>query len=126
MLYVKHRYNIFRDIKFLFRLITSRGLGGGHKRLYRFIDFKRNKLGVSAKVISIEYDPNRNTYICLLYYIDGERRYILHPRDLVIGDNILSDFSAPVKVGNALPLLGIPLGTNVHNIEFRGFILFLS
>nr|YP_009145524.1 ribosomal protein L2 [Trachelomonas volvocina]AKL82437.1 ribosomal protein L2 [Trachelomonas volvocina] len=100
-------------------VITNRGIGGGHKRLYRLIDFKRNKFGIEAKVITIEYDPNRNTYICLLNYKDGEKRYILHPRNLLTGDTVLSDFTAPIKIGNALPLFQIPLGTNIHNVEFR-------
>lgn len=102
--------------------ITSRGIGGGHKRLYRLVDFKRNKFGIEAKVITIEYDPNRNAYICLLNYKDGEKRYILHPRNLLTGDTVLSDFTAPIKIGNALPLFQIPLGTNIHNVEFRVFI----
>lgn len=99
--------------------ITSRHLGGGHKRLYRKVDFKRNKLGVSAIVHSIEYDPNRNARIALLHFSDGEKRYILHPLSLNIGDVIRSDFDAPIKLGNALPLSKIPLGTQVHNVEFR-------
>lgn len=99
--------------------ITSRNKGGGHKRLYRKIDFKRNKLGIPAKVFSIEYDPNRNARIALLYYNDGEKRYILHPKGLVVGETIVSDFDASIKFGNALPLNKIPLGTFVHNVEFR-------
>lgn len=86
------------------------------------VDFKRNKFGIEAKVITIEYDPNRNAYICLLNYKDGEKRYILHPRNLLTGDTVLSDFTAPIKIGNALPLFQIPLGTNIHNVEFRVFI----
>jgi large subunit ribosomal protein L2 len=97
--------------------ITSRHKGGGHKRLYRLIDFKRNKHNIQAKVKSIEYDPNRNAYIALLHYIDGEKRYILHPRSLQVGSSILSGPEAPIEVGNALPLDVIPLGTAVHNIE---------
>nr|YP_009145415.1 ribosomal protein L2 [Cryptoglena skujai]AKL39040.1 ribosomal protein L2 [Cryptoglena skujai] len=100
-------------------VITSRNLGGGHKRLYRQIDFKRNKLGISAKVVCIEYDPNRNSRIVLLHYKDGEKRYILHPNDLNVGDEVISDFDIPIKVGNALPLNKIPLGTDIHNVEFR-------
>lgn len=100
-------------------LITSRHIGGGHKRLYRKIDFKRNKLGISAKVVSIEYDPNRNSRIALLFYEDGEKRYILHPRSLEVGEKVISDFKVPIKIGNALPLNKIPLGTNIHNIEFQ-------
>lgn len=100
-------------------VITSRNLGGGHKRLYRKVDFKRNKLGILAKVYSVEYDPNRNARIALLHYQDGEKRYILHPRGLSVGDKVISDFDIPIKVGNSLPLNKIPLGTDVHNIEFR-------
>lgn len=103
----------------LLKFITSRNLGGGHKRLYRKIDFKRNKWGVSGKVFSIEYDPNRNARIALIFYSDGEKRYILHPRNLLVGDTVISDFDASIKVGNALPLNKIPLGTYVHNVEFR-------
>ncbi len=100
-------------------MITSRNLGGGHKKLYRLIDFKRSKLGVVAKVHSIEYDPNRNSRIVLLHYSDGEKRYILHPIGLSVGDDVISDFDVPIKVGNSLPLSKIPLGTNVHNVEFQ-------
>lgn len=100
-------------------IITSRHRGGGHKRRYRLIDFKRNKNNIQAKVASIEYDPNRNARIALLHYKDGEKRYILHARGLEIGDNIISGYNAPVEVGNALPLSKIPLGTAVHNIELR-------
>lgn len=105
--------------KYLSLFITSRNLGGGHKRLYRQIDFKRNKFGVSAVVYAIEYDPNRNARIALLHYQDGEKRYILHPRGLNVGDVIISDFDSPIKLANALPLSKIPLGTEVHNVEFR-------
>lgn len=87
--------------------------------MYRKIDFKRNKLGISAIVHSIEYDPNRNARIALLHYKNGEKRYILHPKNLSVGDNLISDFEAPIKLGNALPLSKIPLGTEVHNVEFR-------
>lgn len=100
-------------------LITSRNIGGGHKRLYREIDFKRNKLAIPATVISIEYDPNRNARIALLKYSDGEKKYILHPIGLNVGDNVISDFDIAIKLGNALPLSKIPLGTDVHNVEFR-------
>nr|YP_010700332.1 ribosomal protein L2 [Flexiglena variabilis]WCH63474.1 ribosomal protein L2 [Flexiglena variabilis] len=100
-------------------VITSRHLGGGHKRLYRSIDFKRNKFGSFAKVFSIEYDPNRNARIALLHYEDGEKRYILHPRGLVLGDIVVSGPNVSIKLGNALPLVKIPLGTEVHNIEFQ-------
>lgn len=87
--------------------------------MYRKIDFKRNKMGISAVVHSIEYDPNRNARIALLHYKNGEKRYILHPKNLGVGDNVISDFEAPIKFGNALPLSRIPLGTEVHNVEFR-------
>lgn len=97
--------------------ITSRYRGGGHKKKYRIIDFRRNKIGIKAKVTSIEYDPNRNSRIALLSYTDGEKSYILHPRTLDIGNTIISGPNAPIEVGNALPLENIPLGTAVHNIE---------
>jgi large subunit ribosomal protein L2 len=100
-------------------IITSRHRGGGHKKLYREIDFSRNKLGIPAKVNSIEYDPNRNARIVLLGYQDGERKYILHPVGLKIGEIILSSPEAPISVGNSLPLTNIPLGTEVHNIELH-------
>nr|BBQ09611.1 ribosomal protein L2 [Volvocales sp. NrCl902] len=100
-------------------IITCRHRGGGHKRLYRKIDFRRDKIGISGKVISIEYDPNRNARIALLRYIDGQKRYILHPQDLSIGSVIISDYKAPIIIGNALPLRNIPLGTLVHNVEFQ-------
>lgn len=97
--------------------ITVRHRGGGHKRLYRIIDFKRSKHDVSAEVVAIEYDPNRSSHIALLQYEDGERRYILHPEGLQVGDNVLAAEKVPVRVGNAAPLTGIPIGTVVHNIE---------
>ena len=100
-------------------VITCQQRGGGHKRLYRQIDFKRNKLGIPAKVFSIEYDPNRNARIALLHYQDGEKRYILQPRGLIVGDNLIADYEAPIKSGNALPLRNMPLGTEVHNIELQ-------
>nr|YP_009564974.1 ribosomal protein L2 [Gelidium coulteri]YP_009565374.1 ribosomal protein L2 [Gelidium sinicola]QBA96325.1 ribosomal protein L2 [Gelidium coulteri]QBA96725.1 ribosomal protein L2 [Gelidium sinicola] len=100
-------------------LITSRHKGGGHKRRYRLIDFKRNKIDVKGKVVSIEYDPNRNARIALLYYEDGDKRYILHPRSLNVGNIVLAGANAPIEVGNALPLSSIPLGTAVHNIEIK-------
>ena len=100
-------------------LITSRYKGGGHKRTYRLIDFKRNKLNIRGKVVSIQYDPNRNARIALIYYEDGEKRYILYPRSLKIGDTILSGINVPIEVGNTLPLKSIPLGTAVHNIEIH-------
>lgn len=104
---------------FLSLFITSKNLGGGHKKLYRRIDFKRDKLGISGKVFAIEYDPNRNARIALIFYSDGEKRYILSPYDLKIGDTVCSDFDIAIKIGNSLPLNKIPLGTDVHNIEFR-------
>jgi large subunit ribosomal protein L2 len=99
--------------------ITSRRRGGGHKRKYRIIDFKRNKQGVPAKVIAVEYDPNRTANIALVEYADGERRYILHPEGLKVGDTVQSGPGTDVRLGNALPLSEIPLGTTVHNIELR-------
>ena len=97
--------------------ITTRHKGGGHKRCYRLIDFKRNKYDSKGKVLSIEYDPNRNANISLISYEDGEKRYILHPENLKVGDAIYSGKNLPIQVGNALPLENIPLGTDVHNIE---------
>ena len=97
--------------------ITIRHKGGGHKRLYRLIDFKRNKYNIFGKVMTIEYDPNRNANISLINYEDGEKRYILHPENLQIGDSILASQTAEIRVGNALPLKNIPLGVDVHNIE---------
>lgn len=99
--------------------LTVRHQGGGHKRLYRVIDFKRNKDGVPAKVASVEYDPNRSARIALLNYVDGEKRYILAPNGLKVGDMILSGPEADIKVGNALPLKNMPVGTLVHNIELK-------
>jgi len=100
-------------------IITSRHRGGGHKKLYRVIDFSRNKIGISAKVTSIEYDPNRNARIALINYQDGEKRYILHPLGLKVGEIIISSPDATISIGNALPLAKIPLGTEVHNIELH-------
>ena len=97
--------------------ITIRHKGGGHKRLYRLIDFKRNKYDIQGTVVSIEYDPNRNANIALINYQDGEKRYILHPENLNIGDSIIAGKNFPISIGNALPLESIPLGTDVHNIE---------
>jgi large subunit ribosomal protein L2 len=97
--------------------ITTRHKGGGHKRRYRLIDFKRNKIEIQGNVISIEYDPNRNANIALISYTDGEKRYILHPENLNIGESVYAGKTSEVKVGNALPLDLIPLGTDVHNIE---------
>lgn len=99
--------------------MTVRHQGGGHKRAYRLIDFKRNKDGIPAKVASIEYDPNRSSRIALLFYADGEKRYILAPNGLKVGDTITSGPEADIKVGNALPLKNIPVGTQVHNIEMK-------
>jgi len=99
--------------------ITCRYRGGGHKRRYRLIDFKRNKLEVPAKVATIEYDPNRTTRIALLHYVDGEKRYILAPNDLRVGDMVVSSATADIKPGNTLPLLNIPNGTLVHNVEMK-------
>lgn len=98
-------------------VITSRRRGGGHKRLYRIIDFKRDKRNIPAKVVAIEYDPNRNARIALLHYQDGEKRYILHPNGLKVGTMIISGPEAPIEDGNALPLERIPLGTTIHNVE---------
>jgi large subunit ribosomal protein L2 len=99
--------------------VTSRHRGGGHKRQYRLIDFKRNKLEVPAKVATIEYDPNRTTRIALLHYVDGEKRYILAPQDLRVGDIVVSSMEADIKPGNSLPLQNIPTGTLVHNVELK-------
>jgi len=98
-------------------VITIRHRGGGHKKLYRIIDFKRNKYGVDGIVAAIEYDPNRNARIALIHYIDGEKRYILHPKNLNVGHQILSGSGSPLSIGNSLPLEEIPLGTSIHNIE---------
>ena len=97
--------------------ITTRHMGGGNKRKYRIIDFKRNKDNVPAKVAAIEYDPNRSAFIALLNYADGEKRYILAPVGLNVGDTVCSGENAEIKVGNALPLSSIPVGTVVHNVE---------
>jgi len=98
-------------------VITIRHRGGGHKRRYRQIDFGRNKYGINGTVTSIEYDPNRNARISLISYSDGEKRYILHPKGLNVGDSILSGAGSLFTVGNTLPLSEIPLGTSVHNLE---------
>ena len=97
--------------------ITTRHRGGGHKRLYRLIDFKRDKDGVPARVATIEYDPNRSARIALLFYADGEKRYITAPNGLKVDDRLMSGPEAEIRVGNCLPLRNIPLGTSVHNIE---------
>src|SRR5690606_29528041 len=99
--------------------ITSRRRGGGAKPLYRPIDCKRDKYGVPGRVAEIEYDPNRSANIALIHYADGEKRYILHPRGLKVGDVIVSGPGSDVRVGNALPLGEIPLGTVVHNVELK-------
>ena len=99
--------------------IAMRRRGGGHKRKYRIIDFKRNKFGVPATVQHIEYDPNRSARIALVQYEDGEKRYILHPRGLQVGDTVVSGPGSDVRTGNALPLREVPLGTAVHNIELK-------
>ncbi|MFD2672468.1 50S ribosomal protein L2 [Marinicrinis sediminis] len=99
--------------------ITTRHHGGGHKRKYRIIDFKRTKDGVPAKVATIEYDPNRSANIALLHYADGEKRYILAPKGLKVGDVVTSGADSDIKVGNALPLVNIPVGTVIHNIELK-------
>lgn len=99
--------------------ITTRHRGGGAKRAYRIVDFKRNKPGVPARVAGIEYDPNRTAYIALLHYRDGEKRYILAPEGLKVGAEVMSGPNAEVRVGNALPLRNIPVGTLIHNIELQ-------
>ena len=99
--------------------ITCRHRGGGHKRHYRIVDFKRDKIGIPAKVASIEYDPNRSARIALLHYVDGEKRYILAPLNLKVDDIVDSGPDADIKPGNTLPLSNIPLGTQIHNIELR-------
>jgi large subunit ribosomal protein L2 len=99
--------------------ITTRHRGGGAKRAYRIIDFKRNKPNVPAKVAAIEYDPNRSARIALLHYLDGEKRYIIAPLGLKVGDQVMSGPEADIKVGNALPLKNIPTGTTIHNIELE-------
>lgn len=99
--------------------ITCRHRGGGHRRHYRIIDFKRDKTGIPAKVAAIEYDPNRSARIALLHYVDGEKRYILAPLHLAVGDTVVSGPESDIKPGNALPLIKIPLGTFIHNIELK-------
>jgi len=98
-------------------VITCRHRGGGHKRVYRLVDFRRDKHGVIARVAAIQYDPNRNARLALLYYRDGEKRYILQPAGLTVGQNVVSGPDAPIETGNALPLSAIPLGSSVHNVE---------
>jgi large subunit ribosomal protein L2 len=99
--------------------VTSRYMGGGHKRLYRIIDFRRDKVGVPARVAAIEYDPNRTARIALLHYVDGEKRYILAPNGLNVGAEVVAGPAADILPGNALPLKGIPLGTTIHNLELK-------
>ena len=99
--------------------VTSRFISGGHKQAYRVIDFKRDKFGIPAKVASIEYDPNRSARIALVEYADGERRYILHPKGLGVGDTVMSGPGSDIRTGNTLPLGEMPLGTTVHNVELK-------
>jgi large subunit ribosomal protein L2 len=99
--------------------VTARHIGGGHKRRYRIIDFKRDKAGIPAKVFSIEYDPNRAARIALLHYVDGEKRYILAPMGLKVGDKVVSGSGSDISIGNALPLKEMPLGSFVHNVELK-------
>ncbi len=99
--------------------VTTRYRGGGHKRMYRRIDFRRDKFGIPGKVAEIEYDPNRSARIALILYADGEKRYIIHPRGLQVGDTVNSGPGADIRLGNAVPLTEIPLGTTVHNVELK-------
>lgn len=99
--------------------VTTRHQGGGHKRRYRRIDFRRDKFGVPGKVATIEYDPNRTCRIALVTYADGEKRYIVHPKGLAVGDTVVSGPGADIRTGNAMPLFEIPLGTTVHNVELK-------
>ena len=99
--------------------ITTRHIGGGHKQKYRVVDFRRNKDGIDAVVERIEYDPNRSAHILLLKYMDGERRYIIAPKGVSAGDQLLSGVNAPIKAGNSLPLRNIPLGSTVHGVELK-------
>jgi len=99
--------------------LTARHIGGGHKQKYRLIDFRRDKLNIPATVATIEYDPNRSARIALLNYVDGEKRYILAPHNLKVGDKIIASVDADIKPGNALPIKAIPLGTIIHNIELK-------
>lgn len=99
--------------------MTIRHRGGGHKRVYRIIDFKRNKYGIAAKVAAIEYDPNRSARIALLHYADGEKRYVLAPDGLRVGDQVVSGETVEARLGNALPLANIPVGTMIHNVELK-------
>ena len=99
--------------------ITTRHIGGGHKKRYRIIDFRRDKTDIPAKVAAIEYDPNRNARIALLFYVDGEKRYIIAPQSLAVGRQVISSEHADILPGNALPLKNIPVGTNIYNIELK-------
>ncbi len=99
--------------------VTARHKGGGHKRQYRVIDFKREKLDIPARVASVEYDPNRSANIALLFYADGEKRYILAPKGIQVGDEVMSSEKADIRPGNTLPLENMPLGTHVHNVEMK-------
>ena len=99
--------------------ITTRHKGGGHKQNYRLIDFKRDKEGIACKVERVEYDPNRTAHIALVCYVDGERRYIISPKGLKVGDQLIAGKDAPIKVGNSMPLINVPVGTTVHCIEMR-------
>ncbi|XP_059650834.1 large ribosomal subunit protein uL2cz-like [Cornus florida] len=126
LIYGQHRCGKGRNAR---GIITAGHRGGGHKRLYRKINFRRNEKDIYGRIVTIEYDPNRNAYICLIHYGDGEKRYILHPRGAIIGDTIVSGTEVPIKMGNALPLrvlidqkeestsTDMPLGTAIHNIE---------
>ena len=99
--------------------VTTRYKGGGHRRAYRKIDFRRDKFGIPGKVTEIEYDPNRSARIALIVYVDGEKRYIVHPRGLKVGDSVVSGPGADIRLGNAVPLSEIPLGTTVHAVELK-------
>jgi len=99
--------------------MTIENIGGGHKKRYRVIDFKRNKFGIPAKVATIEYDPNRTANIALLHYVDGEKRYMIAPDGLKVGTEVISGKDAPIKIGNCLPLSELPLGTVIYNIELK-------
>src|SRR5581483_10512510 len=99
--------------------VTVRHRGGGHRRLTRLVDFKREKFGIPAKVAAIEYDPNRTARLALLHYVDGEKRYIVAPIDLRVGDTVMSGPNAEIRVGNCLPIANIPVGTLIHNIELK-------
>nr|AKT73986.1 ribosomal protein L2 [Arachnitis uniflora] len=115
LIYKQHHFHKGRNFR---GIITSGHRGGGHKHLYRKIDFRRNKKEISGRVTTIEYDPNRNASICLINYKDGKKKYILHPRGTIIGDTIISGTDVPISMGNTLPLsTNMPLGTVIHNLE---------